>query len=83
MSAKAVTKVQVLAYLPAKALAKVLYSPRGARLLTQGMRLSLRPATRAAGLAAIQEAAKAARVTIPAPATADTPTGQAPGLAAR
>lgn len=63
---------QALAYLPAKALSKVLYSSRGARLLTQGMRLSLRPATRAAGMATIQEAARAAGVAL-VPQSAEGP----------
>lgn len=77
----AVNATQVLGYLPAKALAKILYTPRGVRLLTQGMRLSLKPATRAAGMAAIQEAARAARVQIPAPTAAENQEVLAPASA--
>lgn len=74
----AVNATQILGYLPAKALAKILYTPRGVRLLTQGMRLSLRPGSQAAAVAAIQEAARAARVELPLPTAAEnqaTPTG--------
>jgi hypothetical protein len=79
----AVNATQVLSYLPAKAITKMLYSPRGARLLTQGLRLSLRPATRAAGMAAIQEAARAARIDLALPTAADSREGQTPQSAQR
>ncbi len=48
---------QALAYLPTKALAKMLYNPTAIKLLTQGMRVGGRP-----GVLLIKNAAKVARV---------------------
>jgi hypothetical protein len=66
---------QLAAYVPAKALAKILFSPQGAKFLTTAVRVSVNPtkASRAFAAAQVVRAAKAAGVPLPAAADREPP----------
>lgn len=68
----ALKPMQLLGYLPTKALAKVLYTPAGVKLLTNAVRLSVNtaPAARAFAVSQLGRAAAAAGVPLETPAGA-------------
>ena len=68
---RAFNPTEILGYLPAKALAKVLTSPRAVKYLTTGLRLSASPAPAAKALAAAQVMRAAQSAGIPLPLRAD------------
>ena len=81
---RAFNPTEILGYLPAKALAKVLTSQRGVKYLTTGLRLSASPAPAARALATVQVTRAAQSAGIPLPLRADesappaAPAGQRP-----